>query len=95
MKSFRTIVPPWRAPFQLTHADPLLLVGSCFTEHIGRKLAEGKFDTLVNPNGIVYNPVSIAGTTKLRFVEKLAIKNEPEVCFTIGTTTGHSTTPTK
>ncbi len=74
MKSFRTIVPPWRAPFQLTHADPLLLIGSCFTEHIGRKLVEGKFNTLVNPNGIVYNPVSIAGTTNLRFGEKLAIQ---------------------
>ena len=69
MKSFRTIVPPYRAPFQLTHADPLLLVGSCFTEHIGKRLVEGKFQTLVNPNGIVYNPVSIAVTTNLRFVD--------------------------
>jgi hypothetical protein len=60
MKNFRTIVPPFQAPFRLAHADRLLLVGSCFTEHIGNRLAEGKFQTLVNPNGIVYNPVSIA-----------------------------------
>ncbi len=60
MKTFRTILPQSTAPFRLTHADRLLLVGSCFTEHMGRCLADGKFSVLVNPNGIVYNPVSIA-----------------------------------
>ncbi|MBK6929703.1 MAG: GSCFA domain-containing protein [Saprospirales bacterium] len=60
MKSFRTILPTQRAPFALTHADPLLLVGSCFTEHIGARLAEAKFGVLANPTGILYNPVSIA-----------------------------------
>lgn len=60
MKTFRTVFPAQRAPFALTHADQLLLSGSCFTEHIGARLASGKFTTLVNPNGIVYNPVSIA-----------------------------------
>lgn len=60
MKTFRTVFPSQRAPFALTHANRLLLVGSCFTEHIGTRLSAGKFDVLVNPNGIVYNPVSIA-----------------------------------
>lgn len=60
MKTFRTVFPIQRAPFALTHADRLLLVGSCFTEHIGTRLSAGKFDVLVNPNGIVYNPVSVA-----------------------------------
>ncbi|MBL7796698.1 MAG: GSCFA domain-containing protein [Saprospiraceae bacterium] len=60
MKTFRTIVPVERAPFGIAHTDRMLLVGSCFTEHIGERLAAGKFPTLANPNGIVYNPVSIA-----------------------------------
>lgn len=60
MKTFRTLLPPARAPFALTHTDRMLLVGSCFTEHIGERLAAGKFQTLTNPNGIVYNPASIA-----------------------------------
>lgn len=60
MKTFRTVFPAQHAPFALTHADRLLLIGSCFTEHIGARLASGKFATLANPNGIVYNPVSIA-----------------------------------
>ena len=60
MKTFRTVFPIQHAPFALMHADRLLLIGSCFTEHIGARLASGKFTTLVNPNGILYNPVSIA-----------------------------------
>lgn len=60
MKTFRTVFPAQRAPFALTHADRLLLSGSCFTEHIGSRLQAGKFNTLINPNGIAYNPVSMA-----------------------------------
>lgn len=60
MKTFRTILPGERAPFGIAHTDRALLVGSCFTEHIGERLAASKFPTLANPNGIVYNPVSIA-----------------------------------
>lgn len=60
MKTFRTILPPTRVPFALAHTDRLLLIGSCFTEHIGDRLVAGKLQTLINPNGIVYNPVSIA-----------------------------------
>ncbi|MBK9338358.1 MAG: GSCFA domain-containing protein [Lewinellaceae bacterium] len=62
MKSFRTMLPPYQTPFALAHTDRLLLVGSCFTEHIGAYLAAAKFQMRVNPNGIVYNPVSIAAT---------------------------------
>lgn len=37
-----------------------MLVGSCFTEQIGSKLRAHKFNTLENPNGIIFNPASIA-----------------------------------
>lgn len=59
MKTFRTVFPIDPAAFTLTHSDRMVLVGSCFTEHIGARLAAGKFRTLVNPRGIVYNPVSV------------------------------------
>lgn len=52
-------MPPADAPFVLTHSDHLALIGSCFTEHLGDRLRRVKFRTLINPNGIVYNPVSI------------------------------------
>jgi hypothetical protein len=44
----------------ITHHDPLLLMGSCFTENIGEKLRRHKFNVLENPNGILFNPVSVA-----------------------------------
>jgi hypothetical protein len=36
-----------------------LLVGSCFTKHIGNTLADLKFLTLQNPNGNLFDPVSV------------------------------------
>lgn len=38
----------------------IMLTGSCFTEHIGQRLAELKFNTLMNPNGILFDPISVA-----------------------------------
>lgn len=49
-----------------------MLLGSCFTEHIGERLQGLKFQTLVNPFGIVYNPLSIASC-----LERMAVGNQP------------------
>lgn len=43
----------------IQYQDRLFLIGSCFTEHIGNALAETKFSTLQNPNGILFDPASI------------------------------------
>lgn len=43
----------------ITYHDSILLTGSCFTEHIGVHLAEVKFNTLQNPNGILFDPLSV------------------------------------
>ncbi len=45
---------------KINHRHNLLLIGSCFTEQIGSKLANHKFSVLDNPNGILFNPSSIA-----------------------------------
>ena len=44
----------------VTHKNKLLLIGSCFTENIGERLKKYKFSVLENPNGILFNPVSVA-----------------------------------
>lgn len=49
-----------KLPEPITHQHRLLLIGSCFTENIGEKLDKYKFITLQNPNGILFNPVSVA-----------------------------------
>jgi hypothetical protein len=43
----------------VTYRDKVLLMGSCFTEHIGDALEELKFSVLQNPNGILFDPVSV------------------------------------
>ncbi len=44
---------------RINHRQHLLLIGSCFTEQIGAKLASHKFSVMDNPNGILFNPISI------------------------------------
>lgn len=46
-------------PVKISHPHKLMLVGSCFTENIGDKLMAHKFSVLQNPNGILFNPVSV------------------------------------
>jgi hypothetical protein len=48
-----------KLPKPITYHDKLLLTGSCFTEHIGNALMEGKFSVLQNPNGILFDPASV------------------------------------
>jgi hypothetical protein len=44
---------------QVNYRDKIMLVGSCFTEHIGNSLEELKFTVLQNPNGILFDPDSV------------------------------------
>ncbi len=48
-----------KADKEITHRHKILSVGSCFTEHIGNALKDLKFDVLQNPNGILFDPVSV------------------------------------
>lgn len=56
---FRLEFTPRPFDVKISHQHNLLLIGSCFTEQIGTKLANHKFSVLDNPNGILFNPVSI------------------------------------
>lgn len=64
MSTFRTVLKPQRAAFSIAHTDQILMLGSCFTESIGQRLSVCKYKTVLNPFGIVYNPVSIATCLK-------------------------------
>ena len=44
---------------QVNYRDKILLIGSCFTEHIGNALDDLKFSILQNPNGILFDPNSV------------------------------------
>ena len=59
MDQFRTEVKPPRAAFDIDHSQGIMLMGSCFTEEIGKRLTQAKFNTLQNPFGILFNPFSM------------------------------------
>lgn len=59
----------------IRHRQPILLMGSCFSEHIGEKLRAGKFQVLENPHGILFNPISIA-TAIRAYIEKRVYTQE-------------------
>jgi len=80
MSQFRTILPIPVSEKKIDHQDQILGIGSCFVENIGRLLAKYKFPFLLNPFGILYNPISIQQSIELllsenTFTQKDLIEN--------------------
>jgi hypothetical protein len=46
-------------PFRLDHHAPVMLMGSCFTENIGKQMERSLFPVTINPFGTIYNPLSV------------------------------------
>jgi len=57
---FSTPIQIPRSDILITHSTQIMLLGSCFSEHIGRQLFLHKFRVEMNPFGILYNPLSIS-----------------------------------
>ncbi|WP_415372840.1 GSCFA domain-containing protein [Patiriisocius sp. Uisw_047] len=69
MKLQTTLNIPAQNP-KIDYASNVLLLGSCFSQNIAEKLAYFQFQSLSNPFGIVFNPVSIV------LLMERALKNE-------------------
>jgi hypothetical protein len=76
MPNFRTVLPIVDYPFSITHQDHILCIGSCFAEHIGNRLDEAKFGGMLNPFGILYNPVSIGEGIEMLLSGKVFAEKE-------------------
>lgn len=63
----------------VTYEDRILLMGSCFTEHIGGFLSTHKFNILQNPNGIVFEPQMLCQSIQ-DYIDK-KIYNEADLVF--------------
>lgn len=48
-----------KLPEPIKYGDKIMLMGSCFTEHIGNALSDLKFEVLQNPNGILFGPDAV------------------------------------
>ena len=78
---FRTVVPIPDLGFLMEPFEPLLFVGSCFADGIGRRFLDDQFRAVVNPYGVMYNPASVLHT-----VERVSNEPLPRVVFlTLGT----------
>ena len=76
---FRTPVNIQKPPFSIEPMEQILMVGSCFADHIGQRFKDDCFHATGNPFGVMYNPVSILHT-----VERC--NEAPRVAFfTLGT----------
>lgn len=60
-------------PEKINYTHSSLFMGSCFAENIGSLLEKYKFKVQVNPNGILYNPLSIVAALR-RYIENDQMK---------------------
>lgn len=67
MLKLQTPVTDLECKVGISYKDRIMMLGSCFSDSIGRQLADFGFDICVNPFGTLYNPVSI-----LQSIEMLA-----------------------
>jgi len=59
MNSFRTEIFLKKSTFTVDYHKKSIFIGSCFTKNIGSKLLENQFPVLINPFGVLYNPLSV------------------------------------
>lgn len=59
---FRTVVPIPKYSNLIETKDKILFIGSCFASNMGKFMEEARFPVMVNPFGVLYNPMSISWT---------------------------------
>ena len=61
---FTTPVEVKDAAVKIDYSSKVLMLGSCFSTEIGQILKDYKFNVMVNPFGVLYNPCSIANSVQ-------------------------------
>ena len=64
----------------ITHHQSMLMMGSCFTENIGGLLRAAKFNIMENPNGILFNPISVTEAVQ-QYIKNETISEENLFCL--------------
>ena len=62
MMKWQTPVAEGKCSVPLRAGDEIMVLGSCFADETGRRLAECGLDVCVNPFGTLYNPVSVCNS---------------------------------
>src|SRR5690606_4404408 len=80
-------LPLSKAEYQIDYNSRLLLLGSCFAENMGDKLAYFKFQGVQNPFGILFHPAAIenlvsrAVNRRAYLADEVFFLNERWQCF--------------
>jgi len=83
----QTHVPILKESNSIDYTSTVLLIGSCFSTHIGNELGFHKFNVFQNPFGILFNPVASAkmfdfAVQKKRYtLDDVFFLNEQWHCF--------------
>ena len=59
MLKLQTPVDAGRSRIGISYSDRITVLGSCFADNVGKKMAECGFNVCVNPFGTLCNPVSV------------------------------------
>ena len=60
---------------RINYSDKLFFIGGCFADNIGKFLTHHKYKTIINPNGISYNPISIASSIN-RYIDNSLVSED-------------------
>jgi len=74
--SFFTEIQIPEFPWKMDYSKNMMFFGSCFSENIGQKLIDLKFQVDMNPFGILYNPESIANSIKMLLEKRIFTEND-------------------
>ena len=64
----------------ITHHHSMIMIGSCFTENMGNLLKASKFHVMDNPNGILFNPISVTEAIQ-QYINCTSISKEDLFCL--------------
>ena len=82
---FRTVVDIADPGFRIAPCEEMLFVGSCFADKIGARFTEERFNTTVNPFGVMYNPASVLHTIQRLTTENAPLSTVKTAFLTLGT----------
>ena len=57
---FRTELSIVPNPNPISYEDPVMFIGSCFSQNMGLIMQKYKFNVTINPFGTIFNPISIS-----------------------------------
>ncbi|MDP2336424.1 MAG: GSCFA domain-containing protein [Bacteroidota bacterium] len=74
--SFFTEIEIPEFPWKMDYSKSMMFFGSCFSENIGQKLLDLKFNVDMNPFGILYNPESIANSLRILLEKRIFTEDD-------------------